>query len=80
MFETPDDRGAYNFSETEAVRAVMKLCVFGNQSVNPPEPGHVMRTCSGNLDWNNYNGLECASQALYNLRQVQVSINFMNVP
>lgn len=75
-FESPDDRGRYNWSETEVGRRDEQDCFYG--SIVATESGRAVRTCRVRGTWENlelgkpYDGArnECITRGTFLLRQL----------
>lgn len=73
-FESPDNRGFYNWSETEVGRRDQQECFYG--SVVAMESGRAVRTCHARGTWeepdvgDKYDGAECISRGTFLLRRL----------
>ena len=72
VFESPDNRGQYNWPETVVSSQAQSLtCVFGPVRLDDNAANAVVtRECVGNLRWMNYDGSQCATQDTDMLRQL----------
>lgn len=69
VFDSPDNRGMYNWTEQEVSNKVQRReCVYGPRIVMGE--GMAERACEANLVWADYNGLTCATFDTAELRRL----------
>ena len=74
-FTSPDNRGVYNWNETEVGKTDKQMCFF--EPLN--EGGFAIRKCRSRQMWDPYNGSLCVTENTYRLRllsRVCLNINF----
>ena len=68
LFESPDNRGFYNWSETEVGGRDQQECFYGSVE----EVGYAKRECQQRFTWDmtgeEYNGNDCVTFASFRLR------------
>ena len=74
-FTSEDDRGNYNWTEqaVDLTTPQRQGCFYEPQN-EATGIGSASRVCAGNLDWQEYNGLQCITEQTFLLRELRRSL------
>ena len=67
-FESPDNRGQYNWTESIVSDQVQNLGCFYGAQIEENMDARATRRCTNNLQWADYDESQCASQDTNMLR------------
>ena len=69
-FESPDNRGQYNWTETIVSDQVLNLGCFYGAQIEENMDARATRRCTANLQWTDYDGSQCATRDTDRLRML----------